>query len=112
MVICSPLLFSISFFQLSGMSSRLKQSVPLVWVLLRIVTLVIETSSQFEAQLWLAEPCDFLVILDSNQQEGSLDFSANYCTVQELSWFHGRMSQLSREQKQMWPSSAYVKPIV
>ena len=82
------------------MSLKLRQSVPLVWVLLRIVTLVVETSSQSEAKLWLAEPSHFLVNLDSSREAYSLAPSANYCTVQALSWFHGRMSHLSVEQKQ------------
>ena len=76
---------------------KLRQSVPQVWVLLSIVTFsASKTSSQVEEQFWLAEPSHPLVIPDLN----SLDFSADLSTVKELSWFSGRMSFLTAEQKQ------------
>ena len=79
------------------MSFKLRHSVPQVWVLLSIVTLsASKTSIQVEEQFWLAEPSHPLVIPDLN----SLDFSADLSTVKELSWFSGRMSFLTAEQKQ------------
>ena len=79
------------------MSSKLRQSVPQVWVLLSVVTFsVIEISSLLEEQFWVAEPAFPSVIPDFT----SLDFSAPLCTVQELSCCLGRMSHLTTEQKQ------------
>ena len=79
------------------MSSKLRQSVPHVWVLLSVVTLsAIKTSSLLEAQFRPTEPSCYLVTPDFH----SLDFSVCLSTVKELSWFLGKMSYLAAEQKQ------------
>ena len=79
------------------MFSKLRQSVPQVWVLLSVLTFsAIQISCLLEAQFRLAEPTHPPVTPDFY----SLDFSAHLCTVQELSWPPGRMSYLSAEQKQ------------
>jgi hypothetical protein len=79
------------------MLSELRQTVPLVWVLLYVVTFsATEISNLAETQFRQADPSCPLVNPDFN----SLEYSASLCTVQELSWIPGRMSSLSAEQKQ------------
>ena len=84
------------------MSSKLRQRVPIYWVLLGLVTFSV-IFNHLETQFWQADPLFSQVVTNySNRVETWCDLSVGQCTVLKLSCeSDGRMSGLTVEQKKI-----------